>query len=71
MLAQAKVIADQVYRPMIDQLTVQVFNLTKALEDHCKASEAQIKDIVKAFTKQSDTLKAEISALISTQLAGT
>jgi len=70
-LAQAKVVADEVYRPMIDQLTIQVFNLTRALEDHCKASEAQIKDIVEAFTKQNDTLKAEISALISTQLAGT
>jgi hypothetical protein len=70
-LAQAKVVADQVYRPMIDQLTVQVFNLTKALEDHRKASKAQIKDIIEAFTKQNDTLKAEILALISTQLAGT
>ena len=57
-LAQAKLIADKVYRPMIDLLTTQVFNLAKAIEDHHKASKAQIKDIVEAFTKQNDTLKS-------------
>src|SRR5436190_4174098 len=54
-LVQAKVIADKVYKLMIDLLTIQVFNLTKALKDHHKVSKAQIKILSKPLLNRMIT----------------